>query len=535
MDELKLIEKTNWLDKDSHYTLRKYCLKRSITSYAELPKCILCSNTTPWNPKGYVFLKYCSECSSSGKKDAYLHELKKKTLMDNYGVINASQLETTKKTKLNKNKDLVEKTSWLDDTYPPAARRYCLENDIISIEKMPRCPVCNEITHWIGKGGRNFGVFCSVNCKMSERGKIIFNNKGKKSFKKNFYNIFIKGLKLKKIEPLFTKEDYINNSSYTFKCLRCNQIFESSASKEQKVNCPNQIHRVSSKYELEIKEWLSEITTTSIENNVKFYYDTHKWHELDIYIPKISLGIDFHGLYWHSNAHKEDNYHQNKYLFFKNKSIHFIQIFENEWRDKQEIVKSIIKSILNIYDRRLYARQSEIKEIDEYLFKEFLTENHLQGQISSSIKLGLFYNEELVAVQSFSKPRFSKQEEGTYELIRFCNKLNTVILGGFSKLLSYFEKKIKPKNIISYIDLRYFGGEGYYKNGFTFKHVTPPNYYYFKESSYILNSRMKFQKHKLPNILDNFDIAKTEKENMLLNNYYYIYDAGNLLLSKSYQ
>ena len=50
----------------------------------------------------------------------------------------------------------------------------------------------------------------------------------------------------------------------------------------------------------------------------------------------------------------------------------------------------------------------------------------------ASVKLGLFYNDELVSVMTFRKPRFNKKFE--YEIIRFCSSANIV---GASKLFQF--------------------------------------------------------------------------------------------------
>lgn len=57
-------------------------------------------------------------------------------------------------------------------------------------------------------------------------------------------------------------------------------------------------------------------------------------------------------------------------------------------------------------------------------------------------------------------------------------------------------------------------------------HYSQPNYFYIKDTN-ILESRVKYQKHKLKDKLELFDEAKTETENMILNNYRIIYDCGN--------
>jgi len=155
----------------------------------------------------------------------------------------------------------------------------------------------------------------------------------------------------------------------------------------------------------------------------------------------------------------------------------------------------------------------------------------LQGKCNSTVNLGLFYNDTLVSIMSFSKSRYNSKYE--YELIRFCNLLYTNIPGAASKLLTYFERNYNPKSIISYANRRWSQGNVYEKLGFIFSHYTNPNYFYFRNSEKI-ESRQKFQKHKLKNILLNFDETKSESENMLSNGYNKIYDSGNKAYIKYY-
>ncbi len=104
-----------------------------------------------------------------------------------------------------------------------------------------------------------------------------------------------------------------------------------------------------SKGEVEIREWLLSLNPElKIECNTRLQNKEGKRFELDIYLPEYNLGIEYHGLYWHSTKFKDKSYHKEKYLFFKEKDIPLIQIFENEWVLKRDIVKSIIKSKLNL-------------------------------------------------------------------------------------------------------------------------------------------------------------------------------------------
>lgn len=114
---------------------------------------------------------------------------------------------------------------------------------------------------------------------------------------------------------------------------------------------------------------------------------------------------------------------------------------------------------------------------------------------------------------TFGKPRFNKNYE--WEMIRFCNKRNYNVVGAASKLLKYFISVYKPKSIISYADAKYSNGNLYKKIGFTYIGKSSPNYFYFKNNKIL--GRIQCQKHKLNNILENFDENKTEIQNMVEN------------------
>ena len=105
---------------------------------------------------------------------------------------------------------------------------------------------------------------------------------------------------------------------------------------------------------------------------------------------------------------------------------------------------------------------------------------------------------------------------------------------GKKKLLKYFEKNYKPKSLISYCWKDYFEGKSYTDSGFKLSKETKPNYFYTKNSLSPLESREKFQKHKLKKVLKTFDENLTEQENMKNNNYLKIFDYGNYVFKKSY-
>ncbi len=251
--------------------------------------------------------------------------------------------------------------------------------------------------------------------------------------------------------------------------------------------------------------------------------------ELDIFIPDRDLAIEFNGNYWHSEAGgKNKNYHIDKTNLCREKGIQLIHIFEHQWDDKSEIFKSVISNKLGL-STKIYARKCKVVELDNC--SEFLNTNHLQGNCGSSVKLGLTYNGELVSVMTFGKPRFNKSYE--FELLRFCNKLNTSVVGGASKLLNYFEKKYSPKSIISYANLQWSDGNVYKNLGFTELSISEPNYWWTKSESVL--TRYQCQKHKLKDLLkDKFNPELSEKENMEKAGYSRLFDCGNMVFVKEH-
>jgi hypothetical protein len=135
----------------------------------------------------------------------------------------------------------------------------------------------------------------------------------------------------------------------------------------------------------------------------------------------------------------------------------------------------------------------------------------LQGNSKSKINIGLYYNNELVSLMSFGSLRKSlgsKSIHGNYELHRFCNKLNTSVISGVSKLLKYFIKSYKFNMIISYYD-KSFGFKSFYDSiGFKLISETPINYFYLKSS--IRLHRYNYRKSNL--IKMGYDISLTENE-----------------------
>jgi len=280
--------------------------------------------------------------------------------------------------------------------------------------------------------------------------------------------------------------------------------------------------------EYEISRFIKSLGLTVINNDRSIITP----YELDIVVPDKEIAIEYCGLYWHSELlGKDKKYHLNKLNACKKKNYRLITIFEDEFINNKEIVFSRLNNILGISEdcSVVYARKCVIDTISTKQISNFCKENHIQGYAGSSIKLGAFYNNELVSVMSFSKPSISKGSalsEGVWELNRFCSKLNYNVVGIASKMLSYFENNYNWKSIFSYADRRWSEGNLYNKLGFNLCGETQPNYWYFKQNNKRIHRFALRKNNSDPRNVTEWGIRKNEGWNR-------VWDCGNFKFEKN--
>lgn len=253
-------------------------------------------------------------------------------------------------------------------------------------------------------------------------------------------------------------------------------------------------------------------------------------YELDIYLPEINVAIEVNGTYWHNDSKADKKYHLMKTCLCEEKGIRLFHIFENEWYLKEDLVLQFLHDIILKDARRVFARKCTVKEISNAEATSFLIENHLQGKDISKVRLGLFYEDDLLEVATFCKSRFNKNYE--WELSRLATKRGFEVVGGASKLLKYFERNYNPKNLISYADRAKMTGNIYGILGFTFQRFSDPNYVWVKGKDVL--TRYATQKHKL--LKEGYgDLGNTEEEIMRNRGYNRLYDCGNYVFTKEYR
>jgi len=530
----------NYFNSDFPFTQKLY---NYLYDIVETPKCDNCGNNIGW--RGIFSEGYLKNCSKECKNKSKLRIFRtKQTNLEKYGVnavLNVKEFKD-KRNKTILNRFGVENIFELDEIKEKTKKTsqekfgtdFPIQSDIIKNKRVE-----NNLLNY---GVSNPSKLLYVKKKLKETvlKKYDVNNvmqfeefKNKQLISSTRKN-FLKYNKLLGDNVLFENDGkniivsnqcalhskyVINRTLFYYRCLiykhenpciYCNPVSENSSIKEN-----------------EIRDFINNELKLDAEINDRTILNGQ---ELDIYIPDHKLAIEFDGLYWHSDIHKDKDYHLNKTELCQEQDIQLLHIFEDEWFYKKEVVKSIIRSKIGVVNNKIYARKCLIEEIDLSICNNFLEDNHIQGSINSKIRIGLFYNNELQSVMTFGKKRLAlgskTSVDGEYEMLRFCNRLNTQVIGGASKLLSYFIKTYNPKLILTFADRRYSNGNLYQQLGFRFINNTKPNYWYFNKNELIRYYRFKFRKNVL--VKAGFDNNKTEFEIMTERGYLRFYDCGNM-------
>lgn len=303
------------------------------------------------------------------------------------------------------------------------------------------------------------------------------------------------------------------------------------------------IRRAKSLMEEEVYSYIkSLVPDCRIIENSRTIVTSDERMELDLYLPDYKFGIECNptvthnstvGGPWGSNP-KSISYHKHKTDKCEASGIFLYHIFGYEWTHKKDIVKSMIANILGV-NTRIFARKCVITEVSPKEAKLFLQHNHRQGFAPSSIYLGLKYNDELFALMSFGKMRHTIGEDKSdtsncYELVRFCTKLNTTVVGGADKLFKAFIRKYNPIEIRSFSDRAHAKGTIYQKLGFTELRRSDANYVWVNVATDKAYHRISAQKRNLKKFLkdNNIDLSQSERTIMTEHGFVQVYDSGTI-------
>ncbi len=92
------------------------------------------------------------------------------------------------------------------------------------------------------------------------------------------------------------------------------------------------------------------------------------------------------------------------YSNYPDKATKQFVVYEDWWIKNPEIVISKVSAILG-QNERIFARKTKVKRIIKKESDAFLKANHIYGTTKGKYQLGLFLENELVAVATFSSQK----------------------------------------------------------------------------------------------------------------------------------
>lgn len=245
----------------------------------------------------------------------------------------------------------------------------------------------------------------------------------------------------------------------------------------------------------------------------------------DVFSEEAGVGFRMMGIWKDSELNADKNGAKMAQEAYEKSGRRLVHIYEDAWKEKKEIIKSRIKNILG-KSERIWARKCEIRNVETAEARRFINESHIQGNVGAAYKVGLYFESELVALMTFGSLRKNlgqKSKERSWELLRFCTKRGTNVVGAASRLFSHFIRENDPEYVVSYADKCWSTKSNIYGElGMKYVHESKPSYFYIVGDS--RKGRFGYRKDVLVKM--GFDRNMSEHEICRSGGVYRIYDCG---------
>lgn len=251
-----------------------------------------------------------------------------------------------------------------------------------------------------------------------------------------------------------------------FKCVSCGQEQEKSLAMLEEAPVCFFCFPKESTAQIEVFEFVKFLCPDAILSDREMISP----NELDVYVPSKRVGIEYNGLYWHSSAViKDPKYHIRKFEKCRQANVSLFSIYEDEWRDKRDIIESMLTHRLGMSCERIGARELEIVEVSPLVAKEFFDSSHLEGHAKSTKTFGLIVPStgKLVAATSL-RTAFHKRYRDYYEVARSCCAQGYSVSGWLGKLTKKcleWSKSQGRVGLVTYVDGRVGLGDSYSRAG----------------------------------------------------------------------
>lgn len=394
-------------------------------------------------------------------------------------------------------------TSHINKVYnieiPPiyARRKYYMETgnywweqwfDIIKIKdlELKKCPYCDwSTTDTLNKSGafevhlrKCHGITKQEYLEEYPNDKEYFFVKNPTLFlqletdEDNYVVCQICGKKLKRVDNTHLKKHGITKEEYVLKYgtnTVCKNLHDKLKDSAINLNSKYIFKTFESKSEKEIKAFINDELGIKCEKNRSIL----NGKELDIYIPSHRLAIEFNGNLWHSEnfGKKDKTYHLSKTEICESVGVNLIQIFEDEFTFKKDVLFKYLSSILK--QREILDYEIECKEISYDDAKTFFNENSIIDFKNARTYIGGYYNDKLYGIMSFNEN----------ELCQIAFDLEYKVKDIEKKIFEFYINQFGVNYLFYNADRRFLiNNELLNDLGFRFCEKCEPSYYLFNPS-----------------------------------------------------
>lgn len=262
------------------------------------------------------------------------------------------------------------------------------------------------------------------------------------------------------VTPEFTRHEYqgsFRKHRYAWRCVTCDHVFDSHVDYGTCPRCPRCYPVTVSRAELDLRA-LVQVQGLQFQTNTQEILG--RW-EYDIYIPDLKLALEFNGAYWHSTKFRPPDYHVNKYTLSRELGIHLVQIFDDQWVQHADVIQRRIQHLLTPH--AWPAHQGLVKTLVRDQYEEFCNQYHEFQDDRADIMLGLYNQQQLVAVMGLAGPA------PDYVITTYC--ASQAVHQGLTVLFEHVVRTYDPVSVTHRLDRCWYTNHEHLALGFV--NVTP--------------------------------------------------------------
>lgn len=254
--------------------------------------------------------------------------------------------------------------------------------------------------------------------------------------------------------------------------------------------------------------------------------------ELDIYVPELKLAFEFNGAYFHSSAHRDKHYHEDKFAACQRNGIHLIQVWEDTWNAYRDAVASRVEALI----RKMADDVVDYGAVTPCVVDECEANTVLASHsVGDGVKFCSHYGLRSPSGELLTVMSIHMNSDREAEIMRYVEV--SPVSNGFALLTEFVESQLADtvSRIVVTDHLDWSRADEYTAGGFTVKKELPAEYMYLKPGMCRREHRLAYPAERFKSDPDfQFVDGLSATELADLNGLYRCYDSGKLRFEKRF-